>query len=463
MKVKRFVALFFFALASVCAATPGETALDRYVAVPDSHYGWELKGKADVPEGTYYLLQMTSQQWRSEKDVSHSVWKHWLSIYKPAKVVSPIALLMISGGSIEAKPPKPGAEPRDIAVTTGSVVVELRGIPNEPVTFSDESVLRNEDAIIAYTWDRYLKTGDGTWPLRLPMTKAAVRAMDAVTEFLQKEANTKVERFVVTGGSKRGWTTWTTAAVDKRVVAAMPAVIDTLNVKKAFTHHFRAYGFWAPSVKDYFEMGLLDRMDDPKYDRLMEIEDPYSYRERLTMPKYILNSAGDQFFLPDSSQFYFDDLKGEKYLRYVPNSDHSLRDTDAFEGLTAFYNAILKNEPRPRFTWSFEKDGSIRVTAATKPLAVKLWQATNPKHRDFRLESVGPIYSSTDIAPAGGGVYVGKVPAPKSGWTAYFVELTFAGSSRYPFKFTTAVRVTPDRLPFPKPVPGRTKVGPKVQ
>ena len=41
------------------------------------------------------------------------------------------------------------------------------------------------------------------------------------------------------------------------------------------------------------------------------------------MPKLVLNSAGDQFFLPDSSQFYFDALPGPKKLRYTLNTDHS--------------------------------------------------------------------------------------------------------------------------------------------
>ena len=53
---------------------------------------------------------------------------------------------------------------------------------------------------------------------------------------------------MVTGGSKRGWTTWTTAAVDKRVVAITPMVIDMLNIDPSFEHHYRVYGFWAPAV-----------------------------------------------------------------------------------------------------------------------------------------------------------------------------------------------------------------------
>ena len=95
------------------------------------------------------------------------------------------------------------------------------------------------------------------------------------------------------------------------------------------------------------------------------------------MPKFILNGSGDQFFLPDSSQFYFDDLKGDKYLRYVPNADHSLGGSDAVESLLAFYLTVLHNRPRPEITWAFQADGSIRVVPSLPPKEVLLWQATN--------------------------------------------------------------------------------------
>ena len=96
----------------------------------------------------------------------------------------------------------------------------------------------------------------------------------------------------------------------------------------------------------------------------------------------------------------------------------------------------------------------MRVTAKTTPSEVKLWQATNPEARDFRMETLGPKWQSTMLNPEGGG-YVGKVAAPAKGWTAFFVELTFPGGNHAPFKFTTQVRVVPDVLPHKFVAKGR--------
>ena len=73
------------------------------------------------------------------------------------------------------------------------------------------------------------------------------------------------------------------------------------------------------------------------------------------MPKFLLNSAGDQFFLPDSAQFYREGLKGETRFRYVPNSDHSLDETDAFDSLGAFYSIGGDGPSRPPVTWSVRR------------------------------------------------------------------------------------------------------------
>lgn len=445
------------ALAAALPLAAAETALDRYVRKPDPTYKYELVRTIPGRGYTTYVVNLTSQTWRTPAEVTPAVWKHWLTIVKPDQVSGPIGYLFLTGGSITADAPsKPGAMYVETALATHTVTAELRGIPNEPLRFAGEDRERTEDQIIAYTWKNFLLTGDETWPLRLPMTKAAVRAMDTISAFLAapERGSVKVEKFVVSGGSKRGWTTWVTAAVDPRVVAIVPASIDTLNVVPNFIHHWKVYGYWSPAVKDYDDNGIMDWMGTKEYAALMRIEDPYSYRDRLTLPKFMLQAAGDQYFLPDSSRYYFDGLKGEKYLRYVPNADHSLKNTDAQESLIAFYETIAKGSPRPRFTWTFETNGDIRVGAQDKPSSVKLWQATNPDHRDFRLETLGPAYHSTDLQGSGS-VWVAHVAAPAKGWTAYFVEMTWPNPAggKYPLKFTTGVRVVPDTEPFPDYVP----------
>lgn len=429
-----------------------QTALDRYVYKPDLNYGFKLVNTTKGEGYTAYVLELTSQQWRTAEEVDRPIWKHWLTIIQPDKVATATGFLYINGGSNRSKmPASADASLASMAVGTQAVVADLRMVPSEPLTFKDESKPRTEDEIIAYSWEKYLKRGDETWPLRLPMTKAAVRAMDTVTTFCggAERGKVRVDQFVVAGGSKRGWTTWTTAAVDDRVVAIVPMVIDVLNNEKSMEHHYRAYGFWAPAIGDY--VNLHSWAGTPQYTALMKIEDPYSYRDRLRMPKLIMNSTGDQYFLPDSSQFYFDDLEGEKNLRYIPNTKHDLRNSDVRETLYAFFESVVNVKARPRFNWRFEKDGSITVQTKDKPTEVKLWQATNAKARDFRLDTIGAAYKSAPVTAEKEGLYHVRVAPPAEGFTAYFVELTFPTGGKYPLKFTTGVRVTPDRLPFALP------------
>jgi PhoPQ-activated pathogenicity-related protein len=439
-------------------ATRAHTALDRYVAAPDANFAWKVLRELPTEGASATLLEVTSQKWLTEKDVEQPLWKHWVTIVRPPQIVSDIGFLFISGGRLDRQAPSQApAWMVDLARDTGTVVTELRLVPNQPIVFMDDPLRkpRIEDDYIAYTWDRYLRTGDEKWPARLPMTKSAVRAMDAVTEFVASTAGGggKVSRFVVGGGSKRGWTTWTTAAVDSRVIAITPAVIDMLNIEPSFIHHWRAYGAWSDAVDDYVEHRIFDWLGTRQFRALMKIEEPFEYRDRLTLPKYIVNAAGDEFFLPDSSRFYFAELEGEKHLRYVQNTGHSLEKSDAIPGVHAFYASIVKSAPRPEVRWAFERDGSIKVVTKQRPDEVKLWQATNPKARNFRIDVIGANYKSTTLSPSGPNTWVARVPPPTDGWTAFFVELTFPSVAKYPFKVSSAVRVVPDTLPFPPPKP----------
>ncbi|GEM_PF-1063164 len=438
-----------------------QTALDRYIAKPDpsySYYSYSID--RDLLYNTYFLL-MTSQSWRSCDEVdcnrnpwpwTSNLWKHVIEITVPKirHSSSPgTAILLVNGGSNGNLPTKTDDQAAIIAQALGSVVVKVNQIPNQPLYFVDEeNVARSGDAIIAYSFDKFLKTGDEEWPALLPMTKSVVRAMDTIQTFLAGKIT--INDFIVVGGSKRGWTTWLTAAVDPRIKAIAPASIDLLNMGEQFRRHFEAYGFYAPAIADYVAFDLPNRMTTPEGQELLSIVDPYAYRERFTMPKIILNSTGDQFFLPDSSQFYFNKLPETKWLRYLPNSDHK-QSMDVAKSLASWIDQINDGETPPQYNWTIEPDGAIRVVTVDRfPDRVRLWQATNPNARDFRLESIGPVWTANDLAPIGPGIYRGYVPPPPQGWTAFMVELTYeeSGLLEPNLVFTTDVVITPDTLPF---------------
>lgn len=432
-----------------------ETALDRYIAKPDSSYSWKLINTIAGQGFHGYVLDLTSQTWRGAAEVDRPVWKHWLTIVKPDKTTANKALLFIGGGSNKDPAPTSISDRlASFAMDSNTVVAELGMVPNQPLFFSDSKDKgRSEDDLVAYSRVRQMQSGDDEWLVRLAMVKSGVRAMDAVQEFLASDTGgkLKVDQFVVSGGSKRGWTTWLVAAVDKRVIAIMPTVIDALNSEAITKHQFEAYGYFSPALQDYVNHKIFpDKIGTPEYHHVLAIEDPYNYlkRDRLKIPKYFVNASGDQFFLPDNSQFYYGEIQGEKHLRYVPNSKHNLAGTDARESLLAFYQAFINNKPRPEFSWKKEEDGTLIVTVKDKPREVNLWQATNPKARDFRVDTIGNGYTSTPLKADKSGQYIGRVNKPASGFTAFFVELIYDSGGKYPFKFTTEVSVVPDVLPF---------------
>ena len=447
--------LFAALVLNVATASAQETALDRYIAKPDPSYSWKLINTISGPGYHGYVLDLTSQTWRSASEVDRPAWKHWLTIVKPDKTTLNKALLFIGGGSNRDPAPTTISQRlSSFAMETNTVVAELGMVPNQPLFFSDSKEKgRSEDDLIAYSRVKQMETRDDMWLVRLAMVKSGVRALDAIQEFLASDAGGKlrVDQFVVSGGSKRGWTTWLVGTVDKRVIAIMPTVIDALNSEAITRHHFEAYGFFSSALQDYVNHKLFpDKIGTPEYQHILAIEDPYNYRnrDRLKIPKYLVNASGDQFFLPDNSQFYFSELQGEKRLRYVPNAKHNLAGSDARESLLAFYQAILTGKPRPQFSWKKEKDGALIVTVKDKPREVNLWQATNPKARDFRVDTIGNAYTSSPLKEERPGVYVGRVNKPATGFTAFFVELVYDSGGKYPFKFTTEVSVVPDVLPF---------------
>ncbi|MFV2070997.1 MAG: PhoPQ-activated pathogenicity-related family protein, partial [Pirellulales bacterium] len=438
--------LALFLLAACAQSSRAQTALDAYIAKPDASYGYSLVRTVSGSGYTGYVLDMTSQTWRDPTEITNRTeWQHYVSITKPDVLRSNTAILFISGGSNGLAAPT-GVN-ASIALATGAVTVELQTVPNQPLQFAGESFGRSEDAIIAKTFRKFLDGGDDEWPLLLPMTKSAVRAMDTAQDYLAGQG-VAIDDFFVTGASKRGWTTWLTAAVDERVSAIAPLVIDVLNIDEQMAHHRRVYeetterivGGYAEAIADYVAEDVLGNLESPRGQELLASVDPYEYRDRLDMPKYLVHSTGDQFFVPDSSQLYFGDLIGPTYQRYVPNTDHGLNAGAVF-GVLNFYTAVTQDAVLPEFSWTIAGDGaSIAVDTVDAPESVRLWQATNPEGRDFRRDTFGAGWTSSTLDEVGDGQYLAEVTVPPTGATAFMVELVYDVAGN-PITFTTDISV----------------------
>jgi PhoPQ-activated pathogenicity-related protein len=450
--------------------TTTSDVLKDYVNFNDGKFQWNVVSTIPGVGYTVYIVNMISQQWLTPGDTNLSLWRHWVTVVVPSGPVPSKALLFIDGGNSDDDAPTVSdpvvAALIQGALLTHSVMIELQDVPNQAQIFTGETPVnaRTEDQVLAYTFDHFLNDPSQTdWPALLPMTKAAVKAMDMVQAFVPTVAanQQQIDSFVVSGGSKRGWTTWLTAAVDNRVIAIAPIVFDALNLDEQMVHHYGAYDFFSPAIKPYEDLQVFDRILTNQGQQLGQIVDPYRYiyDGRFNIPKLLLDSTGDQFFLPDSAQFYIHDLPGKTSLQYVPNSSHGLGDdvgvsNAAFNSLVTFYASILTGIPTPQYSWSVQPDGSISATTATAPTQVLLWQATNPDARDFRKQYTNVTYTSTVLSNHGAGVYTANVPTPASGATAFFIEFTFPSLlDDMPYRFTTEIHVKTSQPLFDWPFP----------
>lgn len=475
-------------LARLNAGAPGNTpigtptALERYVRLDDGAFAWSLEQSTRLlpPQspvaGTWHTLKLTSQVWRTKEEVDRPEWNHYVGIWIPDALASDRPILFIGGGRRKTEPPKtPPGELRMLS-QAGAIVVSIDNVPNQPLKLDTDPADRNEDGLVARTWVRAAQTGDPTWIARFPMVKAAVKAIDATEQFLAKHPPTGLTvagkplgdkpftpgPWLVVGGSKRGWTAWLTAAIDTRVGALAPLVIDMLDLPAQMRHHHAAYGFWSPALNDYVETGITDRFSrtgatvDPLLAGVLAHDDPIAWLPRVgAKPKLLINAAGDEFFLPDSSRFYESRLPAPWALRYQPNSGHNLRDTSTPQELIAFYRLWAAGKPLPALTWTAGPiqagSQSITVTTGEKPQRVRVWQAA-AKARDFRIGEIGKTaWTATDLQPTGDDPtrFTATLAAPASGYAAHLVEVTYAPIAEgvAPLMLTTRVFVLPETLP----------------
>jgi PhoPQ-activated pathogenicity-related protein len=424
------------------ASAAPSPALSEYVAQPDASYQWRKRREGKLGAGTFVELILTSQTWR---DIP---WKHQVFIYRPSVVESPSqAMLLIAGGSwsdaLEKVPDGTNDKMPDEAKVVAALAESMRApvavllqVPEQPLF--DGMV---EDEIISYTFAEFMKSGDANWPLLLPMVKSAVRGMDAVQEFAKAEWQIEIEHFLVSGASKRGWTTWLTSAVDPRVNALAPVVIDMLNMRAHMDLQKLSFGAYSEQISDYTDKGLQDQQDSDRAVALRAIVDPYSYRQQLQQPKLIILGTNDRYWPVDALNLYWNELAGEKYILYVPNNGHGIRDLPRLIGtVSALHERVAANKPLPKLAWNFVDGGDsvrLEVTSDTKPVAVTSWTTTSAT-RDFREATWVSRAAKRD--PSHDHSFVIELKKPENGFAAVFAEVQFNGRAM-PFYLSTNLQV----------------------
>jgi PhoPQ-activated pathogenicity-related protein len=414
----------------MATSQPQQLPLLAYVAQKDDAFSWQKVSSDRSPLGvTFHELRLTSQRWKG------MVWRHTLLIAQPPKVATDLALLVIAGGKTDSHgDPQSRLLTSAAAIQLQALVAVLYAVPNQPLF--DGLV---EDDLIAHTFVKFLETGDLQWAALLPMTKSAVKAMDAVQQFAQKELNLTVNGFVVTGASKRGWTTWLTAVADpQRVKGIAPMVYDNLNIPAQMRHQREVFGGYSEQISEYTQRGLTDLADTEKARPLVQLIDPYAYLDRLTMPKLIINGTNDRYWALDAANFYFDDLRGEKYILYVPNSGHGLEDVGrVVRAVMAFFDYLAQRLTFPKLQWTWTpKDGGMTLTVRSDPMPkqVLLWRATAPT-KDFRDAK----WESQELT-ATDGAFLFTLTPPEKGYAAAFAELVYEGNNRT-YSLCTTIRI----------------------
>ncbi len=398
--------------------------LSEYVWREDGFYSWEIKSFREEGGFDIYTFDLRSQKWKDY------LWSHRVSIVIPKFVEHNHILLLITGSGS-------GLEELVLCKTFSHTLplpcVILHDVPNQPL-FNG----LYEDGLVSYTFLKFLETQDEEWPLLLPMVKSTRKAMDMTEAFIEAKLG-KLKGFIVTGASKRGWTTWLLAAVDKRVSGIIPLVFDNLNLNEQMKHQLECYRGYSELIQDYTRLGLQERMHSEIGQRLVQIIDPFNYLEYLKAPKLIINGTNDRYWTVDSSNLYFDALLGEKYLLYVPNSGHALEDRRrVINSISAFAHSIVSNKSLPKVR--VKKDENRRITftlsSSEEPMYVDGWLASS-KSMDFRDSA----WSSLPLLKQGGD-YVHYIEKQKE-YVAFFGELSFLHSDKYVFNLSTRMNIIP--------------------
>lgn len=352
-------------------------------------------------------LRLNGLTWQGD------IWRHEV-VVAGSSLKSDVAILNLTGDRMESKMD-------DFTVlfskTCHLPVATVYGIPNQP-TFG----LR-EDDLVGYGIRQFFMTKDNTWPLLLPMTKSAISAMNAIQEW----SKGKINKFIVTGTSKRGATSWLVASAgDPRVIGIVPMVSDLMiDMSGQLTYQKQVWGQYTPMIPDFKTMDPVPFFGSPRGKEMMALIDPYLVLPSIKVPVLVVSGGNDQFSVLDSAKLYWDRIKAPKLFKAIPNASHFF----------AIPNALAEGYSKAQ---AVESMRAVRffadcITGKDRNGLPDLNNAKDPRRGESRLWSVSgdaPWLNDTAWKP-------GAAPAGAK-WSATIQEVDYRGNG-YSASFTSLV------------------------
>lgn len=374
-----------------------------------------------APDGSGGVrLAMEMDSWgRGER------WRHGILLVEPARpLVGHMCYLEVTGqdaGEADL------AYARALADETGVSVAFLFDIPNQPYCGMVE------DDLIAHTFEEYVATGDAEWPLLVPMVRSVLGAMEALVDW----SVGRFTGFVVGGASKRGWTSWLTAALgDSRVKGIVPLVFDNLHMSAQVRHQMRIWGGTSPMLDDYSRRRLTELATTAEGDSLLRMVDPWFHLERMRCPALVVNGSNDPYWAVDALTHYYKRLPRGSAVQVVPNMGHSVGHWDwRLSSVGAFVRRCAGAElfPTVRFDWG-QSERHLELTAECdiRPLASRVWGAANDGFWFAEAEFFVDFLEGPEV----------RIPSRGHFDQAVFMELEFDGEWG-PYRLTSPVFVIP--------------------
>ena len=310
---------------------------------------------------------------------NHSQWEHNVSLFIPKHVTHDTALLYLDSGVLHPKGTKyfPIAiNAFSIAKKTNSIVIEARDLPNQSLILTkkldttknkianpEPSVEKKGSQLLIYSFEKFIEDPytNKHLPLLLPMVKSITQIMTECQFFLEKQ-NITVNKFVVSGCSKRGWAAWMAAAVDKRICAIIPIVADFFYINKLLKSDGNINKMLGISNK---EILTNKSKKSDALNQLTQTIDLSKYIANINIPIFNISCLNDEILPADHHLSYLNQLNSNYYLRSVSRCGHFInkeKPSVINESVCAFYGSLISERKLPEIKHKIEKDKLIVTT-----------------------------------------------------------------------------------------------------